>query len=848
MNSWTRSSFVAAACAFGLATTVAESVADPQRCSATIVSASASYAQKRAGALAKCEGKVLKGALDPGTDCATEPRTAGAISKAGAKLRALVDKACGGADLACGVGGDDEALAAIGWDGGSCPASDDCDFVVSDCSDIADCVACAGDAATDAAADVVAGALASAGGDADLLKCQRTIVKSANKLLKSRSKSLAKCWKAVVAGGATGPCPDPGDGKAATAISRAGQKLVASVCRACGGGDGGCDDAAGGVAGTGGSDDFTPSAIGFAATCPDVTPPGAGSSCSASVTTLGGLADCVLCQHEFEGSCVDLLAVPAIAAYPASCVLEDSDDCEAVVYTEEFTLADAAPWPTPWTVQPNVAVSDVQGGRARLRPTLEPSYSLARMTADLPAEESDVDVTFTFEFADASSQGIGFYVRQNGGHLQLTSPHGQGYAVFVEGYAVFGEGGGQQGIGLWKEVDGVEIALTRTLLPAGTMLDGERYRARLRVHEASPTQTWLRAKLWPEGDPEPAAWNVEIVDSEPLLQGAGGGIAVDSWSRHNQGDPGPQGDTFVDDIEVTRLCNPLAGLAAPALVADNHLGTPFQFTEGPLWRADDGVLLFTDLDLQTIYEFTPPATITEYRPLSNAANGLATDANGDLLACEHATRRVSRTDATSTITTVTGDFGGDQYHSPNDLTVRSDGTIFFTDPQYGAGAHGQPLELGFNGLFRVAPGGAVTAEWMGGLASGPNGVVLSPDESVLYMSDTATGEVRSWDVQPDGSLANGQLFASALVTPDGLCMDARGNLFVAEWGVTAASGTLAVFDPSGLQWGWIPVGHAATNCGFGGADARTLYITANEGYLSGVAALYSVSVPLAGLY
>ncbi|MFN2375111.1 MAG: SMP-30/gluconolactonase/LRE family protein [Candidatus Binatia bacterium] len=227
---------------------------------------------------------------------------------------------------------------------------------------------------------------------------------------------------------------------------------------------------------------------------------------------------------------------------------------------------------------------------------------------------------------------------------------------------------------------------------------------------------------------------------------------------------------------------------------------------------------------------------------------MANDINGDLLTCEHASRRVSRTDSMDVVTTVTGDFGGDQYHSPNDLAVRSDGTIYFTDPQYGIGDHGQPVELGFNGLFRVAPGGMVTAAWMGGLAAGPNGVVLSPDEDVLYMSDTAAGQVLSWDVNPDGSLSGQQTFASGLVTPDGMCMDSRGNLFVSQWGASAAFGTLEVFAPDGTPWGYVPVGHSPTNCGFGGADATTLYITAHEGFMSNVAGLYSVSVPVAGLH
>ncbi|MFN2377815.1 MAG: hypothetical protein ABR538_14870, partial [Candidatus Binatia bacterium] len=457
-----------AAGALALIVLAAPAMADPARCRTTISSASAAFAQKRAVALAKCEVGILTGKLDAGTDCTTEPKTVNSVAKAEAKARANINKSCGGADGTCGAGGDDEALAAIGWDGGSCAASDDCDSPVSDCGDIADCAVCGAENATDAAADLAIGALAPHGGDKDLLGCQRAVAKGSGALVRARSKALAKCWSAVDKGSATAPCPEPGDDKATAAIAKATGKFVASVCKACGGDDGGCDDAAGGVAGTGGSDDLAVAAIGFAAVCPDVTVPGAMASCGGAVSTLGGLVDCVLCNSEFEGRCVDLLAVPWGEAYPPTCVVEDdTPPCEEVVYGEEFTLADASAWPSPWTVQPNVAVADIQGGQARLRPTLEPSYSLARMTADLPSPETDVEVTFTFEFGDTTSQGIGFYVRQNGGHLQLTTPHGQGYAVFIEGYAVFGEGGGQQGIGLWKEVDGVEIPLLRTLLPAG---------------------------------------------------------------------------------------------------------------------------------------------------------------------------------------------------------------------------------------------------------------------------------------------------------------------------------------------------------------------------------------------
>lgn len=503
----------------------------------------------------------------------------------------------------------------------------------------------------------------------------------------------------------------------------------------------------------------------------------------------------------------------------------DGTSCGDLAYREDFSgLADGSPWPAPWTPVGSVDVADIQSGAARFRPTVS-NYSLARLHGPLsPIGERDVEVTFTFEFEDTVTQGVGFYVRSNGGYLNQTTPAGQGYAVFVEGFRT------TPGIGVWKEQNGSEIALEITFDPALAFTDGVRYRVRFRVNQNGPTETLLQARVWPEGSAEPAVWHVEHGDSTaPELQGVYGDLALDSWSNINPGTPGmptPE-HTLVDDIEVVRLCNPLAEMGSVQTVEESFL-----FAEGPLWVDDR--LLFTDLDLESIYSWGDAGPATTWRAPSDGANGLALDVDGQLLAAEHATRRVSRTHPTAGVSTVAELYQGQRFNSPNDLAVRGDGTIYFTDPPYGLPSAGD-RELPFNGLFRIDPGGAVHLEWAGDAdRSGPNGVALSPGERRLYVADSEAGTVTRWDVAVDGTLSAPSTLADGLVIPDGLAVDRRGNLYVATWG-----STVEVFSADGVRWGAIPVPRQATNVTFGGADGRTLWITAHEG-------LYRVEVPIAG--
>jgi hypothetical protein len=246
-------------------------------------------------------------------------------------------------------------------------------------------------------------------------------------------------------------------------------------------------------------------------------------------------------------------------------------------------------------------LADLQGGRARFRPT--PSgYSLARL--DAPIATRDIEARLTVVFEDPDTQGVGFYVRQNGGYLDQSTPHGQGYAVFVEAFR-------GPGIGVWREVDGVEVPIDILFDAALGLQDGVPYRVRFRVNQVDAATTLLQAKVWPAAQAEPECWHVQATDTTPKLQNVEGGIALDSWSSIQSPNP-ITAHTLVDDDEVEALCNPLAGIGAVETVSET-----FQFTEGPLWRGDH--LLFTDVAADTIYRFDPPGAIGVFRAPSGQA-------------------------------------------------------------------------------------------------------------------------------------------------------------------------------------------------------------------------------------
>ncbi len=208
-------------------------------------------------------------------------------------------------------------------------------------------------------------------------------------------------------------------------------------------------------------------------------------------------------------------------------------DCD---FTETFDLPDGSPWPAYWTPVGGIETADIQGGRGRLVPT-PGKYALARLIT--PVDCADIEVTYSFEFTDPTTQGVGMYVRQNGGYLALTDPVGEGYVSFVQGFM------SPPGIGMWREREGIEELIDGN--EAATVLPGVLYRARMRVTQIDAESTNLQGKFWPDGSPEPEAFQVERIDSTPSIQGVGGNLAADAYNSP----AGPSGAMFFDDIVAT---------------------------------------------------------------------------------------------------------------------------------------------------------------------------------------------------------------------------------------------------------------------------------------------------------
>ncbi|HVX99300.1 MAG TPA: SMP-30/gluconolactonase/LRE family protein [Pseudorhodoplanes sp.] len=254
------------------------------------------------------------------------------------------------------------------------------------------------------------------------------------------------------------------------------------------------------------------------------------------------------------------------------------------------------------------------------------------------------------------------------------------------------------------------------------------------------------------------------------------------------------------------------------------IGSGFYFTEGPVWDAVHGCLHFSDIPANVIHQWRPEAGLSVFRAPSGKSNGLTRDREGRLIVCEHAGRRVSRIEKNGHITTLASHYRGRRLNSPNDVVVKSDGYIYFTDPPYGLnptfGVAEYP-ELDFTGIYRVAPDGSeiiVVAD-----DCTPNGLAFSPDEKRLYVADTEANHVLVYDVGAEGSLADGRLFAKipgSSMAPDGIKVDVAGNVFV------TGAGGIWVFDPSGYRLGIIPVPELPANLAWGDADLSALYITA----------------------
>jgi len=266
------------------------------------------------------------------------------------------------------------------------------------------------------------------------------------------------------------------------------------------------------------------------------------------------------------------------------------------------------------------------------------------------------------------------------------------------------------------------------------------------------------------------------------------------------------------------------------------LATGLRFTEGPVWIAEEGRLLFSDIPADTIYEWSPAKGLKKWRKPSGNSNGLTRDLDGKLIACEHGTRTVTRAVLGEPRAAIAERYEGKRFNSPNDVVVKSDGAIYFTDPPYGL-RRGRGQELEGDAVYRIDPKtGGFTR-----VASGfdkPNGLAFSPDESVLYVgsSDRTRPVIRAYDVRPDGSLTRERVFcdcSDATGAPDGMKVDVKGRLYITCGGVR-------VVAPDGERLGDIPVPEHAANIAWGDADWKSLYITARK-------SLYRVRLVTAGI-
>jgi len=301
-------------------------------------------------------------------------------------------------------------------------------------------------------------------------------------------------------------------------------------------------------------------------------------------------------------------------------------------------------------------------------------------------------------------------------------------------------------------------------------------------------------------------------------------------------------------MSIVRL-DPAFDALLPRNAVVEKLAGGFTFIEGPVWRPN-GVLWFSDVVGNVVRQWSPDGKVIEIlRPGGydghslpaggfNGPNGSTRSTDGSVVLCQHGNRRIVRIDSKLTITTVVDNFEGKKLNAPNDLVYRSDGSLYFTDPPYGLpkGDDDPTKELPFNGVFKLSNG---TLQVLVKDMTRPNGLAFSPDEKTLYVANS-DDNYRIWmrfDVNADGTLRNGRVFADVSAEPeeglpDGMKIDSLGNIWA------TGPGGVWVFTPDGKHLGTIKPPEQPANCAWG-EDGKTLFMTAVTG-------LYRIRTSVAG--
>jgi len=244
-----------------------------------------------------------------------------------------------------------------------------------------------------------------------------------------------------------------------------------------------------------------------------------------------------------------------------------------------------------------------------------------------------------------------------------------------------------------------------------------------------------------------------------------------------------------------------------------------QQPEGPIWIDSLG-LLFSDIAGNKIYRFSASdSSLKIFMNPSDSSNGMTLDLQGRLILTQMELRRVSRRETNGTITPLASTYKGKKFNSPNDVIVKSDSSIFFTDPDFNI-PNGQKAELSFKGIYRISPSGGLTL--LDGTLDKPNGICFSLDESKLYVNESAQAKIYVWDVAGD-SITNKRLFYSVPASGyvDGMKIDPKGNIYC------SGPNGVWIISPAGVYLDKIAM-ETPSNCNWGDADRKTLYITAGS--------------------
>jgi gluconolactonase len=269
------------------------------------------------------------------------------------------------------------------------------------------------------------------------------------------------------------------------------------------------------------------------------------------------------------------------------------------------------------------------------------------------------------------------------------------------------------------------------------------------------------------------------------------------------------------------------------------------WAEGPVWFADGGYLLWSDIPNNRMLRWTPETGVSTFRAESNNSNGNTRDRQGRLITCEHLTRRVTRTEPDGSIIVIADKHKGKRLNSPNDVVVKSDDSIWFTDPSYGImtefeGSRSEQ-EQGGCYVYRVDPKTGEITTVVEDFVK-PNGLAFSPDEKILYVADSAASHdpnaphhIRAFDVVDGRKLANGRVFCDIKTgIPDGFRIDVNGNLW------TSCHAGVECYAPDGTLLGRINVPEIVANVTFGGNRRNRLFITATT-------SLYAIYVNATGV-